>query len=429
MHTNIVKGIRLVFEDPKEMPEVLVRSPNPRHTDYAVPFMADAGIPLFARKETERVIYRTDRKETYKIAQLMTDPDIGLSNILFQDFGGPLVPILMFRKDGVPFTITDYYILVEFVAYVFNSDPPFHVSRRLWFEWAQLRTKNGMPFVPGSYEKKSYLLHDVFIASISKQGIPKSPLLNSDLVRLFYFRSEELPKPSSDLSLASDTVQGVSVSGADVSAVEVPMNLMFDHTAIVLPIAELVGLPVFAGLDKNAKSERHAAYRMVRLMREIPTGITKKGTCDVDLFHGLKPSFVFRSDGVPFTKYDLFVLFEFEAAMFERCKLNASAGLPTKRDWLLWASEYVMRHDCGGVSVEDSVLLTEVKFPADAVVRLRGLKARTDLNNEQGIVMMQPCARVGRVRVKLDVLAEPISVKLNNVVRLVKRVSGNMEVD
>lgn len=428
MHTNTVKGIRLVFEDPKEMPDVLVCSPNPRHTDYAVPFMADAGIPLFARNETERVIFRTDRKETYKIAQLMTDPDIGLSNILFQDFGGPLVPILMFRKDAVPFTVTDYYILVEFVAHIFNSDPPFHVSRRLWFEWAQLRAKNGMPLVPGSYEKKSYLLHDVITASISKQGIPKPPLLNSELVRLFYFRGEELQKQSNELSLASDMVQGVSVSGADVTAVEVPMNLMFDHTSVALPIAELVGLPVFAGLDKNAKSERHAAYRMVRLMREMPTGITKKGTCDVNLFRGLKPSFVFRSDGVPFTTNDLFVLYEFEAAMFDRCKTTASA-LPTKRDWLLWASEYVMRHDCAGVSVEDSVLLTEVKFPADAVVRLRGLEARTDLNNEQGIVMMQPCARVGRVRVKLDVLAEPISVKLNNVVRLVKRVSGSMEVD
>lgn len=415
-------GIKLVFEDVTEVPDIPKTSPNELEEDYLVPMLADAGVCVFARREFRKVIRRKNY-ETYKIAKVMSDPrEAGLSRVLFQDFGGekiPMVEILMFRKDNVPFTAEDYYIIDDFVSDVFGSDPPFHITRRRWLLWCRNYRKSMAPISSIDFDR-SHLMMEALEVSDDILGLGQQmsllPLLDSNVLSNLYSQGNAIETSRISKEPPTGLVHCVRVSGMDLHQDETSLKHLSRKGACV-PIVSACGLPpVYAMKEFTAPPEHSSAYWMIRLMRDFQTGVvsTNRRQWEVDLFHGLQLSFVFRKDGAPFTMFDFYVLQEFEAQMYDQYTRSYPKKMPVSSDWVAWAKEFISLHDSRGVSIENSPLLVQVKYPPGTTIYLQGL-SHADLNGKKGVISSVPCIKVGRIGVKIDSRADPIAIKLCNV--------------
>jgi hypothetical protein len=103
--------------------------------DEDLPIAVAAGIPLRVRKKAAT----GQRFQNFRIVRMMSLPSTGLAPIRWQ-FGGrlpPAPPVLVFRTDGIPFTVADFDLLDDFEMAMLD-DGPRPVTRADWEQWCSL---------------------------------------------------------------------------------------------------------------------------------------------------------------------------------------------------------------------------------------------------------------------------------------------------
>ena len=129
---STVEGVEIVCHDVIPAPGIPVRAApgSPQGLDEPVPIAAAAGIPLRVQRKPGTCV----RNGRYRICRIMSVPRIGLCDESWADFPQSPSPVLMFRTDGVPFTVADFEVLDDFEMAMLD-DGPRDVSRRDWVSW------------------------------------------------------------------------------------------------------------------------------------------------------------------------------------------------------------------------------------------------------------------------------------------------------
>lgn len=365
---------------------------------HLVPILAHAKIPLAARKE--KLKNASLPLPPNSICRIMSDPDVGLSQCCWQDnTNDEATATLLFRVDGVPFSVEDYCALEKYESWIQRKG-----MRRVWPEkwhlWAKEYREN---------ERDSLQTVDTYLFQYSTAA-ESTPLINSPLVGLLYWNGNTTYQNAPDTIPRNGEIHGVRLSGATVRPAVVPVEAATERGTTPVPIAQAVGLPVCA--LKLGKSVKYSFYRAVQFMSTPDSRRPLRGweSCIVE---GMRDAHVFRRDGIPFTVQDFYVLSEFELCM---CRSNTRS--PGKSDWVKWCKEFIQRHDDNLASIQGSVLLREVKFVPGARVAARGLVATPRLNGVIGIVASEKSRKAMRVGILFDSETNPRAVKVDNLILL-----------
>lgn len=105
---------------------------NGEGKDEDCPIAVAAGIPLRVRRKPAT----GQHFNMFRIVRMMSEPQTGMAPMSWQ-YGGslpPAPPVLLFRTDGVPFTVQDYDLLDDFETAMLD-DGPRGVSRTDWIDW------------------------------------------------------------------------------------------------------------------------------------------------------------------------------------------------------------------------------------------------------------------------------------------------------
>ena len=97
------------------------------------PIALAAGIHIFVKRQKVN--------KAFIIVRMMSELNTALAPMSWQYGGinGPAPPVLVARKDGIPFSCDDYWILDEFSCRMFD-DGPREVTRKDFMDFAKEKT-------------------------------------------------------------------------------------------------------------------------------------------------------------------------------------------------------------------------------------------------------------------------------------------------